>query len=252
MIPYFHSEIFGWFSLIFLMAGAIFCCYAIAHIAWIAASSAADGIRSLWRMVPVGTRSVLVGVHCPLIHPWFVALAWWRLYGFPVDPRLWVAFFTHDLGYWGKKDMDGDDGKSHPTLGADICAYLFDAWPHERKPLARLLNRVFGIMPYAPPRVNRVWTWRTFLLSHSRSMSKRLGLFRCAEVGESKLCVADKYSFLFTPQWLYYIQSHLSGEIREYIEAASRIIGPGKDFNYWHEWFSFKTSIFVSTHGANG
>ena len=50
----------------------------------------------------IGTRSVLFGAHAFWLHPWFVAAAWWKLYGFPWDPRLWVAFFLHDLGYFGK------------------------------------------------------------------------------------------------------------------------------------------------------
>ena len=35
----------------------------------------------------IGTRSVLFGAHQFATHPWFVAAAWWRLYGFPWDPR---------------------------------------------------------------------------------------------------------------------------------------------------------------------
>jgi hypothetical protein len=35
----------------------------------------------------VGTKSVILGVHCILIHPFFVAWGWWKLYGFPWDPR---------------------------------------------------------------------------------------------------------------------------------------------------------------------
>lgn len=54
--------------------------------------------------LPVGTKSVLFGAHCFLIHPLFVAAAWTKLYGFPRDIRLWAAFFVHDLGYWGKQD----------------------------------------------------------------------------------------------------------------------------------------------------
>jgi len=49
----------------------------------------------------VGTKGVLFGGHCFFIHPWFVALAWWRLYGFPFDPKLWIAFFVHDIGLLG-------------------------------------------------------------------------------------------------------------------------------------------------------
>src|SRR5690348_11894818 len=46
----------------------------------------------------IGTKSVICGAHCFFLHPWFVALAWWKLYGFPWDPRLWFAFWLHDLG----------------------------------------------------------------------------------------------------------------------------------------------------------
>jgi hypothetical protein len=53
----------------------------------------------------VGTKSVLFGAHCFLIHPFFVAAAWIKLYGFPWDPRLWIAFFVHDLGYFGKPNI---------------------------------------------------------------------------------------------------------------------------------------------------
>ena len=58
----------------------------------------------------IGIKSVLFGAHQFLIHPWFVAWGWWTLYGFPFDPRLWVAFFVHGLGYIGKPNMDGPEG----------------------------------------------------------------------------------------------------------------------------------------------
>ncbi len=66
----------------------------------------------------VGTKSVLFGAHCFFIHPFFVARGWWALYGCPWDPRLWVAFFVHDLGYVGSHDMDGPEGESH-VLGRE-------------------------------------------------------------------------------------------------------------------------------------
>ena len=74
----------------------------------------------------VGTKSVLFGVHCFFLHPIFVAIAWTKLYGFPFDPRIWVAFFVHDLGYWGKPNMDGPEGETHVELGAKIMHFLFD------------------------------------------------------------------------------------------------------------------------------
>src|SRR6266571_6874217 len=74
----------------------------------------------------VGTKSLLFGVHQIFIHPLWVALAWWKLYSFPWDPRLWVAFFVHDLGYWGLPEMDGKDGDRHVERGAQVMHWLFD------------------------------------------------------------------------------------------------------------------------------
>ena len=54
----------------------------------------------------VGTKSVIFGVHAVLVHPFFVAWAWSRLYGFPWDPRLWLAFLVHDVGYLGKSIIE--------------------------------------------------------------------------------------------------------------------------------------------------
>lgn len=60
-----------------------------------------------------------------MLHPIFIAVAWIKLYGFPFDPRVWIAFFVHDLGYWGKRNMDGPEGETHVELGARIM-HLFD------------------------------------------------------------------------------------------------------------------------------
>lgn len=46
----------------------------------------------------IGTKSLLFGAHQFLIHPFWIAVAWNRLYGFPKDPRLWIAFIVHDWG----------------------------------------------------------------------------------------------------------------------------------------------------------
>ncbi len=61
----------------------------------------------------VGTKSLLFGAHQFILHPVLVAFAWYRLYGFPFDPRLWIAFIVYDWGYWGKADMDGAEGETH-------------------------------------------------------------------------------------------------------------------------------------------
>src|SRR5271166_3701015 len=80
-------------------------------------------------LMRVGTKSVLFGYHSWWLHPFLVAEAWRRLYGFPWDPRLWVAFFVHDLGYFGMPNMDGVEGKQHPFFGAAIMHFLFDVKP---------------------------------------------------------------------------------------------------------------------------
>lgn len=140
----------------------------------------------------IGTRSILFGVHAFWLHPFQIAYAWRTLYGFPWDPRLWVAFFVHDLGYWSKPNMDGPEGESHPELGADIMAIFDDA---------RTGSRV------APGDL----TWHQFCLYHSRYYAKANG------AQPSRLCFADKLVFVSTPWWLYRILANASGEILEYM-----------------------------------
>jgi hypothetical protein len=80
-----------------------------------------------------------------------------------------VAFFTHDLGYVGKSNMDGAEGETHPEFAARIMATLFGQ------------------------------QWGDFTLLHSRFYSKKLGR------PFSRLCVADKLAIYLTPRWLYIV-----------------------------------------------
>lgn len=156
----------------------------------------------------VGTRSVLFGAHAFWLHPWFVAWAWWRLYGFPWDPRLWVAFFVHDLGYIGKPNMDGPEGETHPVFGARVMAWLFD----RRQPVLDFSH--VGLNPPLVP--ERVWLgqWGQFALLHSRYYAKSLGM------QPSRLCIADKLALALTPWWLYLPMVRATGEIHEYLAHA--------------------------------
>lgn len=131
-----------------------------------------------------GTKSVLWGAHCFFLHPWFVALAWWKLYGFPFDPRLWVAFFVHDLGYWGKAQMDDADGERHVEWGASLMANWFGP------------------------------EWGNFCLFHSRFYAKK------HKQPFSQLCVADKLACALEPWWLYLPRVWASGELWEYLRRA--------------------------------
>lgn len=153
----------------------------------------------------VGTKSVLFGAHCFLLHPWFVAAAWWKLYGFPWDPRLWVAFFVHDMGYIGKPNMDGPEGETHPRLGARICSLLFDApW-----------KRTFRFSDGGP-----LGEFGIFVLTHSRYYAKSLAM------QPSRLCIADKLAIALTPAWIYLPMVNATGEIREYMAHAKHRIEP--------------------------
>lgn len=168
-------------------------------------------MKQFWNRIPMGTRSVLIGAHCFFLHPWFVAAAWWKLFGFPWDPRLWVAFFVHDLGYIGKRAMDDEDGETHPLLGAFIMGLLFD-----RRPSVEIWERSEGDGWSAEHlvSVDRDTRWHDFSLLHSRYYAKRLGK------PFSRLCLADKLSFALTPRWLYLPMVNLTGEIHEYLGRA--------------------------------
>jgi hypothetical protein len=132
----------------------------------------------------MGTKSLLFGAHQFIIHPYFVAKAWTQLYGWTWDPRHWMAFCIHDWGYWGRVNMDDEDGEKHVELAAHI------------------MHRLFG----------RKWYW--FCLCHSRyyAASKNMPL--------SRLCMADKMSINLTPAWLYIPLARMTGEIRQYQQQA--------------------------------
>ena len=136
----------------------------------------------------IGTKSLLFGVHQICIHPLWVALAWWKLYGFPFDPRLWIAFIVHDWGYWGLDEMDGPIGDYHPVLGARIVHQLLDT--------------------------GDTFTWYNFCQYHSRFLAK------LHSEQPSRLCMADKLSLALEPWWLYLPRAWASGELKVYMKSA--------------------------------
>lgn len=176
----------------------------------------------------IGTRSVLFGAHCFLLHPWFVAWGWLRVFGFrrvwigrrpivdyveensgrrwPVivyrdefasifRPALWIAFIVHDIGYLGKPNMDGEEGEQHPRTGAAIMRFLFGE------------------------------PWGKFVLYHSRFLAKRDG------ATPSPLCIADKWAIVAEPWWLYLPRVNLTGEIAEYMAKSSKMNNTGSKYS---------------------
>ncbi len=114
-----------------------------------------------------GTNSLLFGAHQIFVHPLIVAYCWWKLYGFPYDPRLWLCFIVHDWGYFGMPNMDGVYGKWHPGFGGAIVGSIFGQ------------------------------RWGTFCILHSRYIANFLMM------PPSKLCYADKLAIRYTPKWMY-------------------------------------------------
>lgn len=209
----------------------------------------------------VGTKSVLFGVHQFLIHPWFVAWAWWKLYGFPADPRLWFAFFVHDLGYFGKPNMDGPEGERHVELGARIMHRLFDRgnsgyewfeWSHPGRGVPWRMNgrgsqiekmlldgwivgqhfespNGFTLLRRPVPNTS----WRDLCLYHSRFYAKR------DNAKYSRLCVADKLAIAMMPAWMYLPLARLTGELHEYMQRGGNTLGytnPVKWYAAVREW----------------
>lgn len=158
----------------------------------------------------VGTKSLLFGVHQVIIHPFFVFITWWKLFGFPKDPRLWVAFIVHDWGYWGKSNMDGKgEGETHPEKGARIMHCLFDRRAYidtlGLDGQGKLINsRLYDL--------NKSRKWYKFTLYHSRFYAKN------DNAPISKLCIADKFVFCIQPKWMYIPMASWSGEIYEYMD----------------------------------
>lgn len=135
---------------------------------------------------------MLFGAHCVLIHPAAVFLAYWKLYGFPVDPRLWLYFLVHDLGYIGRESIDGEGGDEH----VELCGRIMDSIAGKR--------------------------WGDLVRRHSRVWCHRHGQ------PYSRLCVADKLAFVLTPAWLYLPMVKATGELAEYRAVADGTGGSGK------------------------
>jgi hypothetical protein len=126
-----------------------------------------------------GTKSLLFGLHQFILHPTMVTMAWKKLYGRWPDWKEMVAIVVHDWGYWGKPNIDGDEGELHPLLGGRICD--------------RLIGEEYGDM----------------CVFHSGTIADKAG------VKPSRLCMPDKYGSALNPVWLMALLGWLSGETRE-------------------------------------
>ena len=168
----------------------------------------------------VGTKSVLFGVHAWWFHPITVFLAWHELYGIPNWKEL-VCIFIHDLGYWGKPNMDGEEGETHPEFGA--------VWAYDHLDDHSLMSGT------EPMNWDVPGAFRYFELCahHSRTTAKKHGNT------PSKLCWADKLSIKYDPWWFYILRARLTGEINEYRSDAITKIGTIRESSTDREWFEW-------------
>lgn len=176
----------------------------------------------------VGTKSLLFGVHQILWHPITVALAWKRVY--TRWPNWWecVAIFCHDLGYWGKKDMDGPDGITHPYGGA-VVAHLASEF------IARHILRYRREVAQ-----NIGWKAAGLCLTHSFGYCEHWNASRggLLKLPLGRLAFPDKVCVLYDPRWFYLLRGRLSGEIYEYMQNAPAKVS-GRPAT-WLRWYRSK------------
>ena len=148
----------------------------------------------------IGTKSLLFGIHQVFVHPYVVRKAWKYLYGKPTWKEM-ICIIIHDWGYWGKPNLDGPEGETHPELGAKIAGMLFGP------------------------------EYRDLCYGHSRTYSKLKG------IPISKLCWADKLSFCFETRKKYLKRARKSGEIIEIykISITNGLIQEKASLNVWYQ-----------------
>jgi len=151
---------------------------------------------------PVGRLSLLIGVHHVICHPVTVMLAWRHLYGCWPSWREVICIVVHDWGYWSCTTIDGEDGKRHPELGAQIAG--------------RLLGPEY----------------RDLCLYHSRHYA------RASDRQPSRLCYADKLSIRYEPWWFYLARAWASGELAEYRmrNAQGGYLCRSAHYREWFTW----------------
>ena len=197
----------------------------------------------------IGTKSVFIGAHQILIHPAAVFLAWHELYGWPTWEEA-VCIFVHDLGYIGKKNIDGgptqlpdgsydyEEGCYHPVWAALFAGDWLDIDPEIEWSLGGCDMTSNDWWRRDPEWRDRVVTkktnhyWSDLCLYHSRSTAKQYGK------EPSKLCWADKLSVKFDPWWLYLPRVILSGEIHEFRALAAKFgeVPLSASNKEWYKW----------------
>ena len=171
-----------------------------------------------------GTKSLLFGVHQFIWHPITVYIAWIWLYRKLPTFKETICIIIHDWGYWGKANMDDEEGERHPEIGAKIAHTLLDRLVYAPKG--------YDLKPI------RTTVYRDLCLYHSRHYARNAGK------DPSLLCWADKTSILFDPWWLYLPRAWASRELFEYrnIASGTGFISLTATHREWHTWIRERLS----------
>jgi hypothetical protein len=169
--------------------------------------------------LPVGTKSLLFGVHQFLWHPLVVARAWRHLHGKWPTIDEWIAIIVHDWGYWGCRDMDGPCGIQHPAVGARIAHGVVFFYSRDKRRARKAEHLVLG---------------------HSS------GFIRLPQARGhiSKLCAPDKFSICYEPWWWYSLRAKLTGELPEYVSNGPAGLTP-------RQWFRWIQAKYKKAKGRN-
>lgn len=161
----------------------------------------------------IGTKTLLFGGHQVLLHPLLVVMAWRRLYHCWPSWKEMVCIAIHDWGYWGKPDIDGEQGERHPM--------------------------------WAAKQVGKWWGHAYFLLVayHSRFLARQDG----QEL--SRLCMPDKYGVALMPAWLWALLVWLSAEHEEYRHNEKYILWlqPGDSLRGWFRNYRQLCQLWIDT-----
>ena len=171
-----------------------------------------------------GTKSLLFGVHQFLWHPVTVWIAWVWLFRKLPNIKETICIIVHDWGYWGKTNMDDEEGERHPETGAKIAHVLLDRWIF----IPELHD--FDLS------VRKTTVYRDLCLFHSRHYARKAGQ------EPSLLCWADKLSIIFEPWWLYLPRAWASGELYEYRKIASGFVPLSASHREWYRWVQNRLS----------
>ena len=143
----------------------------------------------------IGTKSLLFGCHQFVLHPIYTYTAWARLYDKLPNFGETLAIIIHDWGYFGKSNLDGEEGEKHPEWASNIFEKIGKCVRN---------NIHFDLGVY-------LFELGDLCLYHSRFYAKRY------EREPSKLCWADKYGTTLYGKYLWLFLATLSGELKEYM-----------------------------------